>query len=94
MRVSQSNFSYIYFVPYRKEAAVEVDGHFLTRMVYDDMKTYDLVTAAVNVLGNVYLMPILNHHAVGRPSCAVHTPTKFLFVKGFGYLFKMSIDLH
>ncbi|XP_033632257.1 guanylate cyclase soluble subunit beta-1-like [Asterias rubens] len=35
----------------KKEAAVEVDGHFLTRMVYDDMKTYDLVTAAVNVLG-------------------------------------------
>ncbi|XP_038056195.1 guanylate cyclase soluble subunit beta-1-like [Patiria miniata] len=35
----------------KKEAVVEVDGHFLTRLVYDDMKTYDLVTAAVHVLG-------------------------------------------
>ncbi|XP_072040201.1 guanylate cyclase soluble subunit beta-1-like [Amphiura filiformis] len=34
----------------KKEAAVEVDGHFLTRQVYNDMLSYDLIGAAVKVL--------------------------------------------
>ena len=38
------------YFAFRKEAAVEVDGHFLTRQVYDDMLSYDLVGAAVKVL--------------------------------------------
>ncbi|XP_054754630.1 guanylate cyclase soluble subunit beta-1-like [Lytechinus pictus] len=35
----------------KREAAVEIDGSFLVRIVYDDVLSYDLVGAAVKVLG-------------------------------------------
>lgn len=42
---------YIVLPPfYRKEAGLEMDGHFLVRQVYEDAKTYDLVGAASKVL--------------------------------------------
>ncbi|XP_071495143.1 guanylate cyclase soluble subunit beta-1-like [Diadema antillarum] len=34
-----------------REAAVEIEGNFLVRIVYDDVLSYDLVGAAVKVLG-------------------------------------------
>lgn len=34
----------------KKEAGLEMDGHFLVRQVYEDAKTYDLVGAASKVL--------------------------------------------
>lgn len=36
----------------RKRAGLNLEGGFLVRIVYDDMKTYDLVEAATDVLGN------------------------------------------
>ncbi|XP_071510914.1 guanylate cyclase soluble subunit beta-1-like [Diadema antillarum] len=35
----------------KREAAVEIEGNFLVRIVYDDVLSYDLVGAAVKVLG-------------------------------------------
>lgn len=34
----------------RKEAGLEMEGHFLVRQLYEDVKTYDLVGAASKVL--------------------------------------------
>ena len=34
----------------REEAELEMDGHFLVRLVYEDALSYDLVTAATKVL--------------------------------------------
>ena len=36
---------------YRKRARVNLEGRFLVRIIYDDLKTYDLVGAATEVLG-------------------------------------------
>ena len=36
--------------PFRKEASLEMEGHFLVRLIYDDAISYDLVGAAVKVL--------------------------------------------
>ena len=36
---------------YRKDAAVNMDGQFLVRQIYDDEITYNIVAAAANRLG-------------------------------------------
>ena len=38
------------FFNFRKEAGVEVDGHFMIRVIYNDDATYALVTAAAKIL--------------------------------------------
>jgi hypothetical protein len=35
---------------YRKEAGVEIDGHFMIRVIYNDADTYALVEAACKIL--------------------------------------------
>ena len=45
---------FYYFVLYifskRKEAGVEIEGHFMIRVIYNDDDTYALVTAASKIL--------------------------------------------
>ena len=43
-------FGFLFFSFCRKEAGLEMEGHFLVRQVYEDVKTYDLVGAASKVL--------------------------------------------
>ena len=40
------------FVP-REEAQLEMEGHFLVRLVYEDDISYDLVSAASKVLSEL-----------------------------------------
>ena len=39
-----------FILTFRKEAGVEVDGHFMIRVIYNDDATYALVTAASKIL--------------------------------------------
>lgn len=39
-----------YHLKQRKEAGVEIDGHFMIRVIYTDDMTYSLVMSAVKVL--------------------------------------------
>lgn len=48
---TKSEISDFYFPLCRKEAGLEMEGHFLVRQVYEDVETYDLVGAASKVLG-------------------------------------------
>lgn len=41
---------------YRKKAEVNMDGHFLVRQIYDDQITYNLVTAAVEILSKLTII--------------------------------------
>lgn len=41
-------FSFFFLL--REEAALEMEGHFLVRLVYDDALSYDLVGAASKIL--------------------------------------------
>ncbi len=43
-------WSSIFFIVYRKEAGVEIDGHFMIRVIYNDADTYALVEAACKIL--------------------------------------------
>lgn len=45
------HFNYLFEFYYRKEAGVDLDGHFMIRIIYTDDMTYSLVMAAVKVLG-------------------------------------------
>lgn len=42
-------FSHV-ILHYRKKADVNMEGQFLVRQIYDDQITYNLVTAAVEIL--------------------------------------------
>ena len=47
----------------REEAALEMEGHFLLRLVYDDSISYDLVQAASKVLGEYIRWTTSFHNA-------------------------------
>ena len=40
-----------YFIGFRKEAGLVMDGKFIIRNIYNDAATYDVVGAASKVLG-------------------------------------------
>lgn len=40
-----------FYAKFRRAAKVEMDGHFLYSVVYKDEITFNLVDAAVNILG-------------------------------------------
>lgn len=47
------NFKFAQFSKFifpRKEAELQMDGQFLVRQIYDDELTYNLISAAVNLL--------------------------------------------
>jgi len=44
-------FGYKHFIPFnRKEAEVDIEGHFMIRVIYNDDATYSLVKTACKVL--------------------------------------------
>ena len=53
IRVSNKPWLYLYLD--RKEAELEMEGHFLVRMVYEDSLSYDLVGAASKVLSMTFI---------------------------------------
>lgn len=45
----------IYFDICRRDAEVQMEGQFLVRQIYEDEITYNLITAAVNILSKNFV---------------------------------------
>lgn len=61
---------------YRKEAEVNMEGHFLVRQIYDDEVTYNIVGAAERVLSKFLLQ--------SRKYCMLIKIYDFLVRRGAG----------